>query len=81
MSAFWVFATMLAGGWPGSQETTKTIIQVSKDQKRGRGLGTASYGETEREAPFLKKIDRQESDAGIRARLNDYKKQFDFSEK
>ena len=30
---------------------------------------------------FLKKVDRQESDAGIRAKLNDYKKQFDFSDK
>ena len=29
--------------------------------------------------PFLKEIDRRESDAGIRAKLNDYKKQFDFS--
>jgi hypothetical protein len=31
--------------------------------------------------PFLKEIDRVESDNGIRAKLNEYKKQFDFSEK
>ncbi len=29
--------------------------------------------------PFLKEIDRRESDTGIRARLNEYKKEFDFS--
>jgi hypothetical protein len=31
--------------------------------------------------PFLKEVDVKEVDAGIRAKLNDYKKQFDFADK
>jgi len=38
------------------QDSKGVVIEMSKPEKGGGGLGTAGYGETTKEAPFLKKV-------------------------